>query len=301
MREVVWLDSMVAAAHEVAAALGSEVVLPLTDGRRTDWTYVPSRRHGIALADMDQSQRRLVHGLLTSVLSDEAYAKVCAIVSLEEVLDRLEGGTRHRHSGNYWVGLYGEPGTEEWAWSFEGHHVSVNIAVARGELRPTPLFLGANPHSYAIRPLGQEEDLARAALQAMPATARQTAIIADTAPDDIVTTTQEAVDVWELEPLGVPGTDLPDDAWRHLDALLRIYAGRVRPSPETPDRDEIWFAWAGGSTPATPHYYRLQSPATLIEYDNTQNDANHSHTVWRVPGADFGADLLRHHRSEHHT
>lgn len=295
-----WIADMAAAATEVTTALGPDVRIPVDDPRRLDWTYVPSKRHGVRFAEMTQVQRGLVHRLLAAGLSPEAYGKVCAIVALEEVLDLLEGGGRRRNSGNYWTAVYGEPGDDEWAWSFEGHHVSINIAIAAEAVRPTPLFLGANPHAFAIRPLGEEEDLARAALDAMPARQRHTAIIAGEAPADIITETRAAVGVWELEPLGVPAAEVPDEAWRPLELLLRGYLGRVRTPVALPGRDEVWFAWAGGAEPGTPHYYRLQAPELLIEYDNTQDGANHSHTVWRVPGADFASDVLLQHRNEHH-
>ncbi|MEX2467161.1 MAG: DUF3500 domain-containing protein, partial [Gemmatimonadota bacterium] len=48
------------------------------------------------------------------------------------------------------------------------------------------------------------------------------------------------------------------------------------------------------------HYYRVQGPTFLIEYDNTQNGANHIHSVWREFEGDFGRDLLRDHIREVH-
>jgi hypothetical protein len=67
--------------------------------------------------------------------------------------------------------------------------------------------------------------------------------------------------------------------------------------------DKIHFAWAGGLEPGQAHYYRLHGPTVLIEYDNTQNNANHIHTVWRDLTNDFGSDYLREHyanSSSHH-
>ena len=62
--------------------------------------------------------------------------------------------------------------------------------------------------------------------------------------------------------------------------------------------DGIRFAWAGGMERGQPHYYRLQGPTFLVEYDNTQDGANHVHTVWRDFDGDFGEDLLRRHYRE---
>jgi Protein of unknown function (DUF3500) len=39
----------------------------------------------------------------------------------------------------------------------------------------------------------------------------------------------------------------------------------------------------------------------LLEYDNTQNDANHVHTVWRDRRRDWGEDLLAAHYHRAHS
>ena len=64
--------------------------------------------------------------------------------------------------------------------------------------------------------------------------------------------------------------------------------------------DHVHVAWAGDLAPGAPHYYRVQGPRLLIEYDNTQRGANHAHSVWRDPQSDFGADALAAHRAAHH-
>jgi hypothetical protein len=67
------------------------------------------------------------------------------------------------------------------------------------------------------------------------------------------------------------------------------------------DLPAVHFAWAGSTEPGQPHYYRLQGPRFLAEWDNTQRGANHAHSVWRDPEFDFGVDALARHRAAHHA
>jgi hypothetical protein len=107
-------------------------------------------------------------------------------------------------------------------------------------------------------------------------------------------------------PRGVPGSELDGGQRELLRALLGTYFDRVpeglSPLPRYDDAalDAVHFAWAGPSEPGEPHYYRLQGPRLLVEWDNTQRGANHAHSVWRDPSADFGLDVLAAHRARHH-
>ena len=105
-------------------------------------------------------------------------------------------------------------------------------------------------------------------------------------------------------PKGVPAAEFDAAGRDRLRALLDTYFGRV-PDGLAPHYDEaaldaVHFAWAGPTEPGAPHYYRLQGPRLLIEWDNTQRDANHAHSVWRDPEADFGLDVLARHRARAH-
>ncbi len=107
-------------------------------------------------------------------------------------------------------------------------------------------------------------------------------------------------------PKGVPGQDLDGPQRDLLRSLLGTYLDRVpaevSPMPAYDDAalDAVHFAWAGPTEPGAGHYYRLQGPDLLIEWDNTQRQANHAHSVWRDPSADFGLDVLAAHRARHH-
>jgi len=271
--------------------------------------YRPRPRPGVSLATLDPAARKAAHRLLASALSTAAFAQAAAIMALEEVLDHTEGGGRDRRSDDYWVVVFGDPAPDgRWGWRFEGHHVSVSVTVAGGQVSAGPVFLGANPAtvSYAgrpvLRPLAPEEDLARALLDAMGPAGRDRAVISGTAPDDIISYTHPRAPE-RAEPLGVPAGSLGPTARALLDHLLGLYLDRLRPELAAAEAArlrpaELHFAWAGPRHPGAGHYYRIQGPDLLIEYDNTQNGANHAHTVLRRPRSDFGADVLAAHYAE---
>ncbi|WP_207915548.1 DUF3500 domain-containing protein [Micromonospora sp. 15K316] len=280
-------------------------------GARRWLEYRPRPRPGVCLDDLDRAGRKAAHRLLATALSPAAYAQAMAIVALEEVLDRAEGWQRGRHSGDYWVAIFGDPERDDrWAWRIEGHHLSVSMTVVDDQVSPAPIFFGANPAAVrhagqpVSRPLGVEEDLARALLEAMGPAARAAAIIADEAPEDIISATRARVDA-PLEPFGVPGARLGPTGRALLGQLLAVYLDRLPPElavreARRLDGGELHFAWAGPTGPGQRHYYRVQGDDLLIEYDNTSADGNHTHTVLRRPGSDFGQDVLAAHHTDAH-
>ena len=282
---------------------------PFDDEQARRWIeYRPRPRPGISLADLDPAGRKAAHRLLATALAPHAFAQAVAVMALEEVLDRQEGGHRNRHSDDYHVIVFGDPSAgDHWGWRFEGHHLSVSLTLAGDAVSPGPVFLGANPArvDYAgrpvLRPLAPEEEVARALLDALPATARHRAVIATTAPDDIISYTHPRAPE-NLDPLGVPAGALGPTARALLDQLVAVYLDRLAPDLAAAEADrlrgaELHFAWAGPDRPGSGHYYRIQGPDLLIEYDNTQNGANHAHTVLRRPASDFGDDILARHRA----
>ncbi|MEU8301649.1 DUF3500 domain-containing protein [Micromonospora sp. NPDC048909] len=270
--------------------------------------YRPRPRPGVCLADLDVVGRKAAHRLLATALSPAAYAQAMAIVALEEVLDRAEGWRQGRHSGDYWVAVFGDPERDDrWAWRLEGHHLSVSMTVVDDQVSPAPIFFGANPAAVrhggrpVSRPLGIEEDLGRALLDAIGSAGRAAAIIDDKAPGDIISATRPRVD-GPLEPLGVPADRLGPTGRALLDQLVALYLDRLPPElaireAKRLDSRELHFAWAGPMSPGQRHYYRIQGDDLLIEYDNTTDDGNHAHTVLRRPASDFGQDVL----ATHHT
>jgi Protein of unknown function (DUF3500) len=280
--------------------------------RRT-WFYWPWPRKGIAFSDLTSDQQQLAYGITAAVLTLPTFAKVTTIINLEEVLRELElgGQGRRRPDGlprdpaKYYSTIFGDPsGDEPWGWRFEGHHVSVHVTVVDGEVASTPLFLGSNPAEVRhgdrtiLRPLAEEEDTARSLLEALPSSQRKQALVDDRAPDDILTVNSPRVEV-EFDG-GVPLNDLKGTARALADELVRLHVDRVKLPVQTLT-DDVRFAWAGSPERGRHHYYRLAGPRFLVEYDNTQNDANHAHSVWRDPSGDFGDDLLRRHLAEDHA
>jgi hypothetical protein len=286
---------------------------PFDDEPARRWLeYRPRPRPGVCLADLDIAGRKAAHRLLATALSPSAYAQAMAIVALEEVLDRAEGWRRGRHSGDYWIAVFGDPGRDDrWAWRLEGHHLSVTMTVVDDQVSPAPVFFGANPAAvrYAgravSRPLGVEEDLGRALLDALGPAGRAAAIVADEAPTDIISATHARVD-GPLEPLGVPADRLGPTGRALLDQVVALYLDRLPPELAVREATrlaggQLHFAWAGPTGPGQRHYYRVQGDDLLIEYDNTSDDGNHAHTVLRRPASDFGADILAaHHRTHPH-
>ena len=284
---------------------------PFIDHAARRWLeYRPQHRPGACIAELSVPGRKAAHRLLATGLSEHAYAQAMGIIALEEVLDRQEDWQRGRHSGDYWVNVFGDPaGDQPWSWRFEGHHLSVTMTVARDEISPAPVFLGANPAcvSYAgrpvSRPLAPEEDLVRALLDAMGAAGRSAAVVASQAPDDIHTSTSPRAREG-IEPLGVPAARLGSSARALLAQLVGLYLDRL--PAELAAREaaraagaELHFAWEGPLTPGARHYYRVQGDDLLIEYDTT-DDGNHAHTVLRRPRGDFGGDMLAAHYQQAH-
>lgn len=308
-------ERMRTAAGALLAALDAPTrataAYPFDDDARRRLEYRPRPRAGVCLADLDRAGRKATHRLLATALSPHAYAQAMTVMALEEVLDRAEGWRRGRHSADYWVAVFGDPAHDDrWAWRFEGHHLSVSMTVVADEVSPAPVFLGANPATvrYAgrpvCRPLAAEEDLARALLDTMGATARAAAVVAEQAPDDIISATRPTAP-GRIEPLGVSADRLGPTGRALLDQLVALYLDRL--PAELASRQahrlaggQLHFGWAGPSTPGQRHYYRVQGDDLLIEYDNTTSDGNHAHTVLRRPSADFGADLLASHHAEAH-
>jgi hypothetical protein len=305
---------MIQAAQNLVAALRPEqrpeVGLPFDDPERRAWHYTPGARRGVSLAEMDRAGAKAVHRLLTTVLSPPTHTRVSAISGLEDVLDEIEGGVSGRHAGDYWTVVFGDPAADTWGWRFEGHHVSINVTMAGGEICATPCFLGANPATVTdhggrtvSRPLGPEEDVALALVGSLDGPQRERAVLSGEAPPDILS--REEPDLADVEALrvanGLPGTALRPDQVSLLRTLASLYVNRLSADLAEPllaqvDRDlpAFCFAWAGATTPAAgqPHYYRLAGPRLLVEFDNRQSGANHVHSVWRDPGGDFGARLL---------
>jgi hypothetical protein len=299
----------------------ARATFPFEGPERFVWQYTPGLRSGLSLGDMDHTQRAAAWAVADVALSARAASEVRAIVDLEPILGELERrtgrtGFPRRDPERYWFAVFGDPGADDgspWAWRLGGHHVAVNLAVIGDRLiTGAPSFLGANPATVpdgtmaGRRALDGEERLARALLDALSAGERGVAIVDPVAPPDIHSGHGRRAALGRI-PIGIRHDDLSPVARSTLEALIRHYVDRSRAdlaeaawSAIHTDLGAATFAWAGPTTPGRGHYYAVLGPRFLIEYDNTQDDANHIHSVWRDLLDDWGEDSLRaHYRAAH--
>jgi hypothetical protein len=312
-------DEVASAATSFVATLDAEgrdrAVFPLGDAEQFNWHFIPKERNGLPLKAMTFAQRTAAHQLLKSALSTQGYLKANSIIELERILGIMEGREERRDPEDYYFAIFGSPSADgAWAWRFEGHHVSLSFSATGDETLVTgPAFMGTNPATVpsgpkaGLRVLGAEEDHARALVTMLSSSQRGSAVIATEAFDDIITGAERTVN---LDYAGIRASALNDAQRAQLDRLIGEYVHNM--DDESAHRwmeriaagsdDELYFAWAGTNEPGQGHYYRVHSPEFLIEYDNTQNDANHVHSVWRDLRDDFGGDVLRQHyeQAPHH-
>ncbi len=272
---------------------------------RFDWHFIPRERKGVPLKTMTSSQRSAALDLVRSGLSEAGFTKAESIRQLEQILFELEGRDI-RDPDLYFFMVFGEPGDRNtWGWRYEGHHLSQNWTIVNGTaIAASPQFFGTNPAEVRDGPkrgqrvLGSEEDQARALLVSLNTSQRASAMLSDEAPRDILTSSEREVAM--LDDLGVSQNDLTPSQQATLWSIIEEYA-TAQPAMVANQRlDEvrdaglsnIKFGWMGGAERGEPHYYRIQGPTFLIEYDNTQGNANHVHSVWRDFRGDFGRDLL---------
>ena len=320
--------AMAAAASKFIASLTPEQrqqgAFAFESDERLHWHFIPTEmfpRKGLLVRAMNEAQRKLAHDLMKASLSQRGYMTASQIMDLENVLGAIERAAREGGRGGeaaralerdpekYFFSIFGTPSTSStWGWRVEGHHVSLHFTVVNGTLvAGSPTFFGSNPAEVregpkkGLRILAAEEDAARALLGALDALQKTKAIIDGTAPSDMVTMAN--VNINPLSPTGIAYEAMTPPQRDLLMKLVDVYTGYMAAdiAAERLEKlkkaglDNIAFAWAGETEKGKKHYYRLQGPTFLVEYDNTQNDGNHIHSIWRDFDGDFGRDLLREH------
>ena len=305
--------AMIAAARAFLDSLTPEqkqkAQFPFDAEERFNWFYTPVPRKGLTLKEMTDAQRAAAMNLLRAGLSEQGYSKAETIRALEDVLVEMGENPTRRDKQLYYFTVFGEPGPKgSWAWRYEGHHLSQNWTVVNGTaLATTPQFFGANPAEVRVgskkglRALATEEDLGYELLQSLDDKQRQAVIIDPKAPNDILTTNTKEAAIQEDR--GLAYAQMTAAQKTLLMKLIEANA-HAQPEPIARERiaklkaaglDKVKFAWMGGTDKGQGHYYRVQGPTFLIEFDNTQNDANHIHLVWRDFKGDWGRDLLAEH------
>jgi hypothetical protein len=293
-------------------SLKQKAMYPFDDEERFNWHFTPRPRKGACYKSMNSQQRQSALAILQTVLSEKGYAKTSAIMELEIILKALEKRApedNYRDPENYYFTIFGTPGGKTpWAWRMEGHHISLNFSSVTGQLlSSTPAFLGSNP---AIVPEGPqkgkqilklEEDLARSLMQSFSAEQLKTVIIDVKAPGDIITSNKRKAILESSQ--GIRMAEMSLIQKKRFMELLNVYLDNFKEDLAVNHMkkirkaglDNLRFAWAGSQERGKGHYYRIHGPTLLIEYDNTQNDANHVHTVVRDLTDDFGEDILKKH------
>jgi len=277
---------------------------------RLNWHYIPRVRKGLPLRELEGDARKAAHALLQASLSEAGYNQALNVMSLEEILYLLERGDRekrraNRDPGKYYISIFGTPTLKgTWGWRIEGHHLSLNYTITAGKVvASTPEFFGANPAlvdagpKRKIRVLGPEEDIARQILLLCDSAQLKAAHISPKAPNDIRSTGTPQPST--SPPVGLPVSKMSAAQKKLMERLLAEYLQNM-PADVSRERrakiikageGKIHFAWWGDKEPNKRHAYRVQGPTFLIEYNNTQNDANHLHTVWRDRAGDLNVPL----------
>ena len=310
---------MTETANRFLAALTPEqrakATFTLADDERMDWHYIPKERKGLTLREMSPYQRHLATALLASGLSQHAFIKAITIMSLEDVLRIMENDSgERRNPEKYHFTVFGSPSDSgAWGWRVEGHHLSQNYTVVNGQVVDGPSFFGSNPAEVrqgprqGLRVLSAEDDLGFELIRTLDEPARLAAIVDAKAYADILSAASRKAAL-AGQPNGLSAGRMSTRQFDALRALAELYARNLpdelalhRIAQIDQAGRNAWFAWAGGTNPGDPHYYRIQTASFLIELDDTQDKANHIHSVWRDLRNDFGGDLLRaHYESSHH-
>jgi hypothetical protein len=325
----------------LSAEQAAKAKFDFADQERMNFHYTPVARKGLPLKEMQHHQRDLVYAMVSAALSRRGAMKANTIMSLEQVLAVLEanpapaaappgnrgnapaagappqggnrggGGGFNRDPELYYVSIFGEPSaTARWGWRFEGHHVSVNLTMDKGNyISSAPTFFGANPAEVkegprqGLRALAPEEDMGRKLMASLTADQKKTATITKTwQGNDILSAEKVQFDIGS--PAGLQASRMTAPQKESLIALIEEYAGRVAPEAAMRTMNEIrannglnnvFFAWIGTETRGQAHYYRVHAPSFVIEYENSQNNANHIHSTFRDLKNDFGQDALRAH------
>jgi hypothetical protein len=295
----------------LSAADRGRATFPFDGAERTRWHWtIPSSvpRNGLSLGAMSAAQRRLGLALLRVSTSPAGYRKALDIMALQGVLQRMDTGFGDAFDADrYYVSMFGAPGARAWGWRFEGHHLSRHFTVVGNELVAEPFFLGAWPtrasSAYRSVPKGyrtmpREEDLAREIVLSLDRGLRRRVVFSSESLTDHLT--QNAVRVTPLERVGVLTRELPSAAQRRVLEIVRTYLAN-HPAAMARDRlarveragiARMRFGWAGSTRRGAPHYYRLQGPTFVLEFDNSRNSGTHIHSVWRDFERDFGRHLL---------
>jgi hypothetical protein len=287
-------------------------IFEFKNAERQNWHFVPMDREGVRFDALKPHQQHLAFGLLGSGLTQKGLLTATQIMTLEEILRSRGGDPEVRNTEKYSIAIFGEPSpTEPWGWRFEGHHLSMNFSILGDKVIGLPAFYGTNPAELkkgplkGLRPLGEIEDAGRAFANSLVKTGHKP-VFSEEAPKEILTAQDSEAKRQEIQ--GVTSDKLDGEQIKQLLAIIDQVASMQRQEVtndslrkiHTTQRKKLHFAWGGSLERNGPHYFRIQGVDFIIEYANTQNDANHAHLVWRDLKNDFARDSLKKHYAEDH-
>lgn len=299
------------------------------DSLRTKWTNLPvgmAPRPGLRYGELSTESRIKFHHLLADILSSQGYLKVTSIMALDDILNEIYK-TAHDNKEiddqtyqeikdldwgyeNYFVTFWGLPSkTDDWGIKLEGHHISLNLTASGDQFSLTPMFLGTDPaevHTtkYAgWRILNKEEDYGFHLINSLPQDQKLIATLSQEVPGDIITNPGFKGRLTEYN--GIKGSQMKPMQKQLLKFIIEEYVNNLEHEKaaaylEKIDKsgiENVYFAWIGSYERQKPHYYMINGPDFIIEYDNVgfQKNGNHIHTIWREKGNDFGEDILKNH------
>ncbi len=310
-------DQMTEAAGQFLSSLSDEqrkkAEFDFDDPHRTGWFFTPQQnkehmatRKGLRLEELTADQKKKALALLKTGTSSHGYGQATTIMSLEQVLHDIEKkGTMVRNPNWYFVSVFGKPSkTGKWGWRIEGHHLSVNFTLDRGQVEsPTPFLFGANPADVqsgprkGLRTLPEVEDYARELIKALDGDQKKLAQQSKPYPEVAENTAAAKLGA----PTGIPASKLHEKQRDILIKLMKAYTDRMPESVGQAEMkaandagiDKVYFGYSGTGEPGKPYTYQIQGPTFVAQFLNTQTDgsgnpANHIHSVWRRLPADFG-------------
>ena len=302
-------------------------LLSFDDTARIKWNNLPvglRARAGISIGNLDDAQRILLHRVLSASLSSQGYLKATSIMHMDNLILAYYDSMFHKNKidsselrhleqlqwshRNYFIAFFGLPTDSNWAYKIEGHHLSVNFTFSGNKLSVTPLFLGSDPAEYRVseyagwRILGQEEDLGIKLINILSPSQQKKATMSQEVPMDIITSAESGkrlIDYW-----GIPGADMNKEQLAVLKYIVREFVFDMEYDKAVTEYskildagvDKVYFGWIGPYKESEPHYYILNGPTFLIEFDNRGfGNGNHIHCIWREKGNEFGEDILKKH------
>lgn len=310
-------------------------MLAFTDTARMKWNNLPvglRARTGISIGNMTEEQRKGLHKLLSAALSSQGYLKATGVMHLDNLLNMFIDTAYHRKEindtlkqflidlqwshRNYFLAFFGKPTDTHWGFKIEGHHLSVNYTFNGDNISVTPWFIGTDPAEMPFteyagwRVLGAEEDLGLELIHKLSPAQQQKATLSKEVPRDIITGAETGIrliDYW-----GIKASDLNREQKALLTYIIREYVFNLEYEKAVIEYekiskagiDNIYFGWIGAYEEHQPHYFVINGPSFLIEFDNAggpRNTANHIHTIWREKGNEYGEDVLKkHYQAEKH-